>query len=126
MLLALLRAVNVPAEFAMVRTRSAGEMADGAYSLQQFDHAMVYVPELNLYLDGTAASAVPGPLPSNDIGATAITVAAQGNATRRTVLAFVPHSDSIVRQAQAHPEQGSGVETAPNKSDASMATEQQP
>jgi hypothetical protein len=109
MLLALLRAVGVPAEFAMVRTRSAGEMAEGAYSLQQFNHAMVYVPELNLYLDGTAGSAEPGPLPSNDIGAVAITVDAQGNATRRTVQASEPYSDGMTREAQAHAEHDSDL-----------------
>ena len=112
MLVALLRAVGVQAEFAMVRTRAAGEMAEGAYSVQQFDHAMVYVPELNLFLDGTAESAAP--LPTNDLGAMAITVDAQGKATRRTV----PASDRMA-QAQSHPENGSSR-------GASMATEQRP
>jgi transglutaminase-like putative cysteine protease len=113
MLVALLRAVDVPAEFAMIRTRSAGEMADGAYSLQQFDHAIVYVPELNLYLDGTADAVAA--LPYNDLGAMAITVDAQGNATRRTVLASAPRSNAPAR-AQGHSSSGN-VTT-------SMATQQ--
>ncbi len=112
MLVALLRAVNVQAEFAMIRTRAAGEMAEGAYSLQQFDHAIVYVPELNLYLDGTGDAAAS--LPFNDLGAMAITVDANGNATRRTVLAAT-RSDAPAR-AQANTQSG-------NVS-ASMATQQ--
>ena len=114
MLVALLRAVDVQAEFAMIRTRAAGEMAEGAYSLQQFDHAIVYVPELNLYLDGTGDAA--SSLPYNDLGAMAITVDAGGNATRRTVLASSGRSDAPAHQAQAH--SSSGNESA------SMATQQ--
>jgi len=124
MLVALLRAVGVQAEFAMIRTRAAGEMAEGAYSVQQFDHAMVFVPELNLYLDGTGESAAP--LPSNDLGAMAITVDAQGKATRRTVPAFAQHSDRMA-QAQPQPQNGSGAGSASQTNpSASMATDQRP
>jgi hypothetical protein len=56
-----------------------------AYSVQLFDHAMVYVPELNLFVDGTANSMEIGNLPAKDLGAMAMTVDARGNATRRTV-----------------------------------------
>ena len=85
MLVALLRAVGVPADFAMVRTRAAGAVDEDAYSVQLFDHAMVYVPELNLFVDGTASSMEIGNLPTKDMGAMAMTVDAMGNATRRTV-----------------------------------------
>jgi len=83
MIVALLRAVGVPAEFAMMRTRSAGEVDPQAYSVQLFNHAVAYVPELNLYLDGTAKQL--GELPDQDQGALAMTVDAEGKATRRTV-----------------------------------------
>lgn len=85
MLVALLRAVGVPAEFAMVRTRSAGAVDQDAYSVQLFDHAMAYVPELNLFVDGTANSMEIGDLPGKDLGAMAMTVDSLGKATRRTV-----------------------------------------
>jgi transglutaminase-like putative cysteine protease len=85
MIVALLRAVGVPAEFAMVRTRSAGAVAAEAYSIQLFNHAVAYVPELNLYLDGTAEYAALGELPPDDQGATAMTVDVDGKATLRTV-----------------------------------------
>ncbi len=85
MMVALLRAVGVQAEFALVRTRAAGTIPAGAYSVQLFDHAMVFVPELNLYLDGTAESAVLGELPPKDRGAVAVTVNEEGKATLRTV-----------------------------------------
>jgi cellulose synthase operon protein C len=102
MLVALLRAVGVEAEFAMVRTRSAGAVTEDAYSVQLFDHAMAFVPELNLYLDGTADDATAGQLPSNDLGAMAMTVDAQGNATRRTVPFSPAQANRMTRVVQAH------------------------
>jgi transglutaminase-like putative cysteine protease len=96
MFVALLRAVGVESEFAMVRTRSSGAVAE-AYSVQLFNHAMAYVPELNLYLDGTAEYA--GELPPDDLGAMAMTVDAQGNATWRT-LPFSPSVNRMTREGQ--------------------------
>jgi len=101
MIVALLRAVGVPAEFAMVRTRSAGEVEADAYSVQLFNHAVAYVPELNLYLDGTAEYAALGELPPDDQGATAVTVDAEGHATRRTVSFSAPEANRVTREVRA-------------------------
>jgi transglutaminase-like putative cysteine protease len=101
MIVALLRAVGVPAEFAMVRTRSAGAVADEAYSIQLFNHAVAYVPELNLYLDGTAEYAALGELPPDDQGAMAMTVDANGKATRRTVPFSPAESNRVTREVRA-------------------------
>jgi hypothetical protein len=97
----------VPAEFAMMRTRSAGEVDPEAYSVQLFNHAVAYVPELNLYLDGTAEYAALGELPPDDQGALAMTVDADGNATRRTVplrghsapMQEIRHEQSVIAQS---------------------------
>ena len=101
MIVALLRAVGVEAEFAMVRTRSAGGIVPSAFSVQIFNHAVAYVPELDLYLDGTAEYASPGELPPDDQGAMAITVDAQGHASRRTVPFATPQSNRVTRQLRA-------------------------
>jgi len=101
MLVALLRAVGISAEFAMVRTRSAGKVDTEAYSVQLFNHAMAYIPQLNLYLDGTAEYAALGELPPDDQGATAITVDASGKATRRTVPFTPPEANRISREVTA-------------------------
>jgi transglutaminase-like putative cysteine protease len=110
MIVALLRAVGVPAEFAMVRTRSAGAVAAEAYSVQLFNHAVAYVPELNLYLDGTAEYAALGELPPDDQGATAMTVDAEGKATRRTVPFSPPESNRISREVRAQLDRDGKVE----------------
>jgi transglutaminase-like putative cysteine protease len=101
MIVALLRAVGVPAEFAMVRTRSAGEVDENAYSVQLFNHAVAYVPELNLFLDGTAEYAALGELPPDDQGALALTVDAAGHAARRTVPFSAPEANRVSREVKA-------------------------
>ncbi len=101
MMVALLRAVGVQAEFAMVRTRSARPVATEAYSVQLFNHAMAFVPELNLYLDGTAKYAALEELPPKDQGAMAITVDALGKATRRTVPSSLLATNRVTREVQA-------------------------
>jgi hypothetical protein len=101
LLVALLRAVGVQAEFAMVRTRSAGAMAEEAYSAQLFNHAVAYVPEFDLYLDGTAKSAALGVLPPNDLGAMAMTVDAEGRATRRVMPFASTDATQLARRAPA-------------------------
>jgi transglutaminase-like putative cysteine protease len=112
MIVALLRAVGVPAEFAMVRTRSAGEVATEAYSVQLFNHAVAYVPELNLYLDGTAEYAALGELPPDDQGATAVTVDAEGRATRRIISFSTPESNRVTREVRARIAPDGNVEFA--------------
>ena len=101
MIVALLRAVGVDADFAMVRTRSTGEIVPEAYSVQLFNHALAYVPELDLFLDGTVDYAAPGELPPDDQGATAITVDIAGKATRRIVPFTAPEANRVSRQLRA-------------------------
>ena len=101
MIVALLRAVGVPAEFAMVRTRSAGEIDPEAFSVQLFNHALAYVPALDLFLDGTVEYAAPGELPPDDQGAIAFTVDADGKVTRRIVPFTSPEASRVTRQVQA-------------------------
>jgi len=113
LLVALLRAVGVPAEFAMVRTRAAGAVDEDAYSVQLFDHAMAYVPELNLFLDGTADSMVIGELPSKDLGAMVMTVNALGKATRRTVPFTSPLEIRTMHETEiAHVSDGGSAQSA--------------
>jgi transglutaminase-like putative cysteine protease len=124
MLVALLRAVGVPAEFAMVRTRSAGAVDEDAYSVQLFDHAMAYIPELNIFVDGTANSEIIGELPAKDLGAMVMTVDALGKATRRTVPFTAPLEIRTPRDIEvAHVSDGVGATTAARAEIAQAADE---
>ncbi|MDJ0761418.1 MAG: DUF3857 domain-containing protein [Myxococcota bacterium] len=54
LLVSMLREVDIEAEFALVRTRDLGPIDDQLASLAVFNHAIVYLPGLDLWLDGTA------------------------------------------------------------------------
>ena len=53
LLIAMLARAGVPADFVLVRTRDRGLVDPKIPSVADFDHAIVYVPSLHLYLDGT-------------------------------------------------------------------------
>jgi hypothetical protein len=69
-----LRAEGVDAYVALVRTRHMGRVADGAATLAAFDHAVVYVPATNQWIDTTAPTFRPSEVPSSDQGGLALIV----------------------------------------------------
>jgi transglutaminase-like putative cysteine protease/Flp pilus assembly protein TadD len=84
LMIALLRAAGIEAEIALVRTRSLGDVAAEPASIAVFNHAIVYVPKYDLWLDGTAEYAG-RELPIEDQGALALTVNLGGAAQLRRV-----------------------------------------
>ncbi|HEY1100872.1 MAG TPA: DUF3857 domain-containing protein [Myxococcota bacterium] len=74
LLVALLREVGVPAHLVMVRTIQLGHTAQEPASMWAFNHAIAYVPELDLFLDGTAERSGWRELPTMDQGAVALIV----------------------------------------------------
>ena len=85
LMVALLRAAGIDAEIALLRTRELGEILPQPASASMFDHAVVYVPEFDLWLDGTAEFARLRELPVEDQGVMALTINLDGStALRRT------------------------------------------
>ncbi|HEX5434249.1 MAG TPA: DUF3857 domain-containing protein [Candidatus Angelobacter sp.] len=82
LMIALLRAAGIEARLALVRTRSLGAVFPHPASMAVFDHAIVYIPKYDLWLDGTADYAV-RELPLEDQGALALTVGIDGDAQLR-------------------------------------------
>ena len=99
-----LRAAGVEADLALVRTPVMGRLAppasDGAVAatMAAFDHALVYVPATNQWIDTTAPSFLDNELPSSDQNSLALIVragqsqlvripaaSAEANFTSRTV-----------------------------------------
>jgi transglutaminase-like putative cysteine protease len=70
----MLEAAGIPARLVLVRTRDQGRVDEFPPSLAVFNHVIAYVPELELYLDGTAGFSGSGELPSLDQGASALIV----------------------------------------------------
>jgi cellulose synthase operon protein C len=70
----LLRELGINADLVIVRTGMRGDFHSKLASLAPFDHAIAYVPELDLYLDGTAEYTGMRELPAMDQGALALRV----------------------------------------------------
>jgi cellulose synthase operon protein C len=79
LLVSLLREAGVAANIALVRTQHQGAIATAPASMWLFDHAIAYVPSLDLFLDGTAEFSGVAELPAMDQGAMTLIVGAHGN-----------------------------------------------
>ncbi len=66
LLYVMLREAGVDAAIALVRTRNSGEIGSDFPFQFQFDHAIAYVPSMNLFLDGTVDYVGTSTLPPGD------------------------------------------------------------
>ncbi|MBI5532622.1 MAG: DUF3857 domain-containing protein [Deltaproteobacteria bacterium] len=73
------RVAGIPASMVLVRSGMRGDFPAEPASLAPFDHAIAYVPSLDLYLDGTAQFAGSRELPSFDRDSLALVVSEQGS-----------------------------------------------
>jgi cellulose synthase operon protein C len=74
----LLSELGIRSTIVIVRTQLRGDFPGNLPSLAPFDHAIVYVPSQDLYLDGTAEFTGSSELPKMDLGALGLLVN-QGN-----------------------------------------------
>jgi tetratricopeptide (TPR) repeat protein len=74
LIVGMLREVGIKATIVLVRTNHRGGIEDSPASLAPFDHAIAYVPSMDLYLDGTAEHCGSTELPSMDRGAFALQI----------------------------------------------------
>ena len=81
---AMLKIAGVEARIALIRTRRNGTIATEPASLAVFDHAIAYVPELDLFLDGTAETNGPNDLPGMDQGVMTLLVGPETVELRQT------------------------------------------
>lgn len=62
----MLREIGVDSSLVLARTRRGGDLDPAPASLAPFDHAIVYVPRYDLFLDGTAEFSGAEELPAQD------------------------------------------------------------
>jgi Flp pilus assembly protein TadD len=79
---AMLEALGIDSRLVLLRTRRMGNLSETLASLAVFDHAILYVPKYQLYLDGTAEFHGSGELPPDDRGAEALVVEPDGTGSR--------------------------------------------
>ncbi|HJL16504.1 MAG TPA: DUF3857 domain-containing protein [Sandaracinaceae bacterium LLY-WYZ-13_1] len=87
LLYVMLREAGIEARLVLVRTRRNGRIGASPASLSVFDHAIAYVPELDLYLDGTAENGGTNALPTGDQGVSVLVVGPDDAELRRTPVA---------------------------------------
>jgi len=85
---ALLESLGIESRMVIVRTIDNGLIPESPASLSVFNHAILYVPELNLFLDGTAEDSGPEELPSGDRGAAVLIL--DEHAPENSVLSTLP------------------------------------
>jgi Flp pilus assembly protein TadD/transglutaminase-like putative cysteine protease len=96
LLVAMLREVGVDADLVLLRTRRGGMLDREPASLAPFDHAIAYVPKLDLYIDGTAEFSGVSELPNQDQGVMVLRVGPRG--TRFTETPVLPSTDNRVER----------------------------
>ncbi|MDB4995182.1 MAG: Cell division protein FtsK, partial [Myxococcaceae bacterium] len=74
LIVTMLKEAGIPATIVIVRTGTKGDFETDVASLAPFDHAIAYVPSLDLYLDGTAEYTGSMELPAMDRGSLAIQI----------------------------------------------------
>jgi hypothetical protein len=96
-IVALLSALGIDATLVIVRTGMRGDFSSSVASLAPFDHAIAYVPSLDLYLDGTAEHTGALELPAMDLGILGVQVN-KGDAK----LVRLPFNDPKTNVRQRH------------------------
>jgi tetratricopeptide (TPR) repeat protein/transglutaminase-like putative cysteine protease len=69
LIVTMLKEAGIPATIVILRTGHRGDFETDVASLAPFDHAIAYVPSMDLYLDGTAEFTGSTELPAMDRGA---------------------------------------------------------
>jgi tetratricopeptide (TPR) repeat protein len=77
--------IGVDSHLVLVRTRDLGAIADSPASLSAFNHAIVYVPKYDLFMDGTAEHSGVFELPAGDQGASVVVIEDGKGASFRTI-----------------------------------------
>jgi len=110
----MLKVAGVDSRMVLLRMRTLGSLAEEPASLAAFNHAIVYIPKYQLYLDGTAEFHGPRELPSADrranhvvvepdgksVFATTPEATAEENATRLTMdVTLKPDGSAVVKGA---------------------------
>ncbi|HNN51550.1 MAG TPA: DUF3857 domain-containing protein [Pseudomonadota bacterium] len=100
----MLKEVGIESSLTLARTTKGGNIDPEPASLAVFDHAIVFVPKYNLYLDGTAEFSGSMELPSSDQDIMVLVVSdprppysGKGHLARTQVL---PSHQSITRRVQ--------------------------
>jgi tetratricopeptide (TPR) repeat protein len=83
---AMLSHLGIDSRLVLLRMRHLGQLDPKPASLAVFNHAILYVPSLNLYLDGTAEFSGSSELPGSDQGAQVLVIESEGKVPSKLAL----------------------------------------
>ncbi len=106
-----LRELGIEANLVILRTQMRGDFHSNLPSLAPFDHAIAYVPALNLYLDGTAEQTGIYELPVMDHGALGLLIL-DGKAKLVRLPAPDPNKNVVTRSLNIDLEHSGGAKIA--------------
>lgn len=92
---AMLEHLGIKSNMVLLRTRSMGQLSSQPASLAVFNHAILYVPELNRFLDGTAEFSGSGELPDQDQNAQALVVESDGQPSHFVITPMSRPEDNV-------------------------------
>ena len=101
LIVSMLRVAGIPANMVLVRTGMRGAFPSDPASIAPFDHAIAYVPSLDLFLDGTAQFTGSRELPAFDRGSLALVVGENGSSRLVNLPEPPPEDTRRVRQLEA-------------------------
>jgi tetratricopeptide (TPR) repeat protein/transglutaminase-like putative cysteine protease len=93
---AMLGHLGIDSRLVLLRMRNLGQLQAEPASLAVFNHAIAYVPSLDLYLDGTAEFSGSGELPGADQGAQVLVVEDDARVPSRFLVTPVTRPDDNV------------------------------
>jgi transglutaminase-like putative cysteine protease/tetratricopeptide (TPR) repeat protein len=102
LMVVMLRQIGVEASLVLARTRHGGDLDAEPASLAPFDHAIVYVPKYDLFLDGTAEFSGAEELPAQDQDIPVLIVN-EGKLRRTPVLPAVRNYVDTTQELQLSP-----------------------
>jgi tetratricopeptide (TPR) repeat protein len=105
----LLKELGIDSTIVILRTQMRGAFPSKLPSLAPFDHAIAFVPSLNLYLDGTAEFTGSGELPEMDLEALGLHVN-QGKAELVQLPPAKPGQTLVKRELRAAVEAGGSAQ----------------
>lgn len=97
LIVTMLKELGIQATIVIVRTGLRGDFGTDVASLAPFDHAIAYVPSMDLYLDGTAEFTGSTELPQMDRGSLAIQV--NEGKPKLVHLPIPPASESVSKKS---------------------------
>jgi tetratricopeptide (TPR) repeat protein len=92
---AMLNHLGIKSNMVLLRTRAMGQLSTQPASLAVFNHAILYVPQLNRFLDGTAEFSGSGELPDQDQSAQALVVQDDGGVSQLQITPMSQAKDNI-------------------------------